>query len=259
MKTLHNPLQDLDQIQAGEDQKRRTLEYVQQKSTHKSFIYKQLAIVASVMILCFFSYAAWSLSNPKNTAVPTESLIAAVTFDINPSIEFQLDDDLNIIQMTAFNEEAQQIIDSLSISNVSFEEGIEALIQNANYSDYLKQGILEIGVYANDSGISQQLEDIVNTYLSASDETLQYHCAQIDEETFERANQHHTSAGKYRVIELIQSYDASVLLEDLSKMNMKELYAILETYDSSAVPETCQSNQEQQQNQHHGNKGKHGN
>lgn len=253
---MHNPLQDLDQVQTNEDQKRKTFLYIKQKTTYNPFKHKQLAAAICVIILCVFTYTTWSLSNSKSTTPPSNSLIAAVTFDINPSIEFQLDNDLNIIQMTAFNEEAQQILDTLSITNVTLEEGIEALMQNVNYSDYLKQGILEIGVYANDTSISQRLEDIVNTYLRSSEETVQYHCAQIDEDTFEKASEHHTSAGKYRVIELIQSYDATVSLDTLNEMNMKELYAILETYDRTIVPESCQSNQQQQ---HHGDKGKHQN
>ena len=62
------------------------------------------------------------------------------------------------------------------------------------------------------------------------------------------------------MIEQIRSYDAAYTIEELSNYSMKKLYALLEQYDDTAVPEGCHSDTAHESNQktHHQNR-RHGN
>lgn len=79
----------------------------------------------------------------------------------------------------------------------------------------------------------------------------QFHCSHLDDDTHQEAQQHHMSAGKYRVIDEILRHDSAKSVEELQKLSMKELYSVLERYDPSAVPEGCHGRQ-MRKGHHHG-------
>lgn len=250
---MHKPLQELDQIHADDAHKKSTLEYVMSKQKHQS---KKPVYATAFALCCILFMVSWLL--PKNSAVNTPStFVATVTLDINPSIELKLNESMQVIDIVAYNDDAKRILDQLSLKDKEIEEALTDLMQEQAYAEYLQDGILEIGVYAKDDQITENLESTILQYLDTKMDTSQYHCARIDEKTFANAEQHHTSAGKYRVIEQILQYDTNNVLEDLNRMSMKELYALLEKFDISAVPENCQSEKSEhgkrgQGNGHHG-------
>lgn len=258
MMILHDKLKDLNQIHCSEETKNSTLHYVlnhQRCSTPRYT--KSILVSTAVVLICMFSFFI-----PRLNQEPSQKeAVAFVSFDINPSLEFQLNATYQVIQVKAYNQDAQKIIDRIDLKNKSLEEAVRLLLTNPSYNTYLKDGILEVGVYSINNDATK-LESLVQTYLQSNLSEDNYHCAQVGEQTHEEANKHHTSFGKYRVIEMIQNYDSSYSLEDLTTMSMAQLYTILETYDASAVPSNCQNNmgenEEQSQGKDDQNRHRHG-
>ncbi|MGX8832815.1 anti-sigma-I factor RsgI family protein [Amedibacillus sp. YH-ame6] len=242
---MHNKLKDLNQLHCSEETKKSTLQYVLNHQRHTTPRYtKSILASAVVVLICMFSFFIPHLNQEPNT----KEAVAFVSFDINPSLEFQLDTTYQVIQVKAYNQDAQKIIDRIDLKNKSLEDAVRLLLTNPSYDVYLKDGILEVGVYSKNNDATK-LENLVQTYLQSNLSKDNYHCAQVGEQTHEEANRHHTSFGKYRVIEMIQSYDSNYSLEDLTAMSMAQLYTILETYDASAVPSNCQNRSDESKDQ----------
>ena len=99
--------------------------------------------------------------------------------------------------------------------------------------------------------MTELAEDTINQQLEEVVPQNQFHCSHLDDDTHQEAQQHHMSAGKYRVIDEILRHDSAKSVEELQKLSMKELYSVLERYDPSAVPEGCHGRQ-MRKGHHHG-------
>lgn len=256
---MNKPLQDLDQIHADEATKQKTYAYVLAKQRSRSrHRYKKAGVRISIGMACACLFLLLYTAFPRSQPTSSSSLVpvATISMDINPSLEFELDENDNIIHIKTYNEDAKRIINTLDLQEKPIETGIQILMENVEFSQYLRDGILEIGVFANDDAVSQRLQTMINAYLNEQSQSVSYHCAVIDKQTHEEALQHNTSAGKYRVIEAIRAYTTDYQVADLNTKSMRELYTILQEYDPSAIPESCMDNSEQeahgkQLRQHH--------
>lgn len=233
---MHNPLHDLDQIKMSKETKDKTVVYV---LNHKKKRNYTLWFLPTFVILgCVLLFIIQSNSSPKIITDYQETL-SYVSIDINPSLQFTLNSDEKIIEVTGLNKDATTIINTLHIIDKPLLEALPILFSNITFQSYLKDGIIEVGVYSSNNDTSSKIEKEVNTYLQKHVDSGSYHCSSIDQSTVNGANAHHTSFGKYRVIDMILMYDTSKSIEELKRLSMKELYLILEKYDSSAVPANC--------------------
>lgn len=261
MITLHNPLEKLDDIKVNKETKEKTLSYV---LAHKKKKNPTLWILSSALLIgciCFFILQSNILNNKKpNNNQNVDIAYSYVSIDINPSMQLTLDKDQKVVSIQAFNQDAKNIINSVNLQEKSLQKALQILFANTSFQSYLKNGIIEVGVFSNDSNTSTKIETDINAYLEKSTTNGQYHCSSVSEEIATLAKAHHTSFGKYRVIEAILVYDNSLTIEQLDTLSMKELYSILEKYDPVAVPENCRSNgYESHSNNKHNGKGKHNN
>ena len=232
---MNNPLHELDSIHASESTKQKTLTYVM-KNKRKFPIYWVLVPAVVCLVLLFVMPKQEVNSQP----------IAFISLDINPSLELQLNEDYQVIKVVTYNQEAQSIVEQVKIENDSFQDAMMSLIDNQHYLQYIKDGILEVSVFSKEDKVSNELEKQINTLLKQHLSEYQYHCSQVDEQTHHQASSHHTTAGKYSIIESILSYTSKYSFEQLNQMSIQELYNILSHYDSNAVPEGCHP-----QNKHH--------
>lgn len=238
---MRKPLQRLDDIQADEALKETTFAYVMQHQLRHRYKKQRMAIAATVACMLLLLPIVNFWQRQKTVSPNTPVIAAIISMDINPSMEFSLDQDFRVIDVTGFNTESKALLKDITYQGKTIQELLNELLQEPAYASYLKAGFLEVGVYAKDQLLSQQLNDLVNTSLQKHLSATQYHCATIDESTQEAAEQHHTSAGKYRVIESILAYNQQFTVEELSKKSMRELYEILSDYDAAAIPEGCNS------------------
>lgn len=237
---MNNPLHELDSIHASQATKEKTLTYVT-KHKRRFPTYWILVPIAVCLILLFIV--------PKQEV--TSQPVAFVSLDINPSLELQLDQNYQVIKVITYNQEAKMIVEQINIENDSFQDAMMSLIDNQHYLQYIKDGILEISVFSQQEKMSNELEKQINTLLKQHLSEYQYHCSQVDEQTHHQASSHHTTAGKYSIIESILSYTTKYSFEQLNQMSIQELYSILNQYDSNAVPEGCHFKDNQENHHKH--------
>lgn len=251
--TLNKPLKSLDHIHADQELKDKTLNHVLNGKKRKSYpSYGKLASAFLILCLCIsfpLLYLYHTSSSQRNNRLD-KNIEAIVSFDINPSMEFKIDNKFMITSIKSYNQDAKDIVSSLDLKGKRIDDAIDILLQDPTYKTYFENGILEIGIYAKNHQLSTELDTLVQKKLSTKLSSSQYHCSHINEKTHVDAHKSHTSIGKYRVIEEILSYDKTYSLDSLSNKSMKELYEILSLYSPNDVPESCQRSTGK--NGHHG-------
>lgn len=226
--------QQLDMVKASPSTKEKTMAYVIAKRKKS----RMPAYAVSALALCCFILL---LLQPWSTSSAVQSY---VTLDINPSMEFTLNEQDKIVAVTTFNQEAKTLLEGQDLQGMKVEEAFTYLWQKPEWIPYLSNGIVEVSVYSEDRSVSLRLEKELNAYLSTSLEEGSYHCSHVGDDIYEQAQDHHASMGKYRVIEEIRSYTQVYSEEELLNKSMKELYQILEPYDASALPSGCDMQKE---------------
>ena len=221
------PFDELKDIHASDEQKRATYDYVMKQTRKPRVSWKPISAIA-LSCLCIFFYVCYTfLSTPTQT---TSSIVAYVSFDINPSFEMQLDADNNVMKTIAYNKDGEAIIASVDVIGKYIDDAIDVLLKNETYIQYLNNGVLEVSIYTKNDKESSSLYQKINKHLGYTLDDTKYHCSKVNEEEYDNAMQHHTSAGKYRIITQIQAFDPSYTLEKLKDYSMKELYDLLGTF-----------------------------
>lgn len=252
---MKQPLHELHDLHASENTKKDTLAYVMKHQNRTRFVYgKRVAAVLCTSLIVMFTFIFFQMRNDKtviNRPTTDTTVIAYVSLDINPSLELQINKDEQVIQVVTFNKEARKLTQNMGLEQMNIKDAIEKILNSSEYQKYLRKGLLEVGIYADDTKLGNKLNIQMEEYLNTQLDEQQYHCSQINQQTHEEAIDHHTSGGKYRVIEEIMQYDERYTLDELKRMNMQQLYDILKVYDANAVPEGCMNSEKQHKNRHH--------
>ena len=97
--------------------------------------------------LCFAMVALMLLSTFLLTsckkAAPEEGTVTRVTVDINPSVEFMVDDENKIVSVTALNDDGSILIVGEAFVGKTPEEAVEMMVTLATETGYLVKGNVE--------------------------------------------------------------------------------------------------------------------
>lgn len=239
---------EFDAIHASDEMKQKTLHAVvnHRKKKKAPIILTTLACISCLFLVIAQPWKMWQEPIP-----PIPAVYSYVTIDINPSMEWKLDEQQNIVEITAYNQDANDILKQLELEGTSLKTALDMLLENKQFSSYMKKGFLEVSVYSEDDVQCQTIQNQINQQLSQRMSQQQFHCTKLAASTHQNAQKQHMSAGKYRVIQEILAYDDTKQIEDLQPLNMRQLYTILEKYNPSLVPEGCNGQQKQHGHRRH--------
>ena len=71
---------------------------------------------------------------------PEEGMITRMTVDINPSVEFMIDDENKVVSVTALNDDGSILIVGEAFVGKTAEEAVELMISLATETGYLVKG-----------------------------------------------------------------------------------------------------------------------
>ena len=98
-----------------------------------------LCLVMSVMML-LSSIVVFASCGGKN---PEEGTVTRMTVDINPSVEFMVDDENKVVSVTALNDDGSILIVGEAFVGKTAEEAVELMLSIAVETGYLVQGNVE--------------------------------------------------------------------------------------------------------------------
>ena len=211
---------EFNDIHASEETKNKTLAYVMRKQKKHPYQKPALALLITSCLLLLFIFPS---------------------FLTRQSVK-------NIIDVTSYNEDVKNLSFVTSLKGKTLMEGMNLMMQDTAFQEYMKEGFLEIGIYSEQKQQENKLEKQINDFLEERLSSSKYHCSCPNKDTFERSREQKISFGKYSVIQEILLYDSTYSETELKSKSMRELYDILALYDEDTSSK----------GKHHGKqKGKH--
>lgn len=174
--------------------------------------------------------------------------VAAISLDINPSLELSINRFDRVVSVTCYNQDAQALIDGLNLNYQPYDQAVTTLMESEAMSDYRDgTGELSVTVVCSDPEKTQELESAVTA--CAGNGWGRVSCHTATQEQLQEAHDCGLSFGKYQALLELQALDPSITAEDIEHMSMYEIrQLILDLSGTSSEPST-QSGQGGQQGQ----------
>lgn len=147
---------------------------------------------------------------------------AVISVDVNPSIELNINRLDRVISVKSYNEEGDNLVDTLKVQHMNYTEALEEILGNTVLQKYLssEEDMISIAVIADDEKKGAQVLADVEACTANRNHT---YCYQADQEEVEAAHEAGLSYGKYRAFLLLQELDSSITTEEVKGMSMREI------------------------------------
>ena len=214
----------LDGIMDACDHEKGKVIYMESK---KNNTLRSFATVAAVFVLLIAGFIlAKSFSGGSS-----DTLAAVVSFDVNPSIELNVDKNEKIISAVGLNDDGREVLDGMELEGTGFEVAVNAIIgsmlQHGYLDDTANSILLSVsGVDGYDADTLQaKLTDNVSRLLKDCS-VLSQNVSDADSELVEKAEKYGITVGKARLISEIVACDSRHSFEELVGLTINELNLI---------------------------------
>lgn len=220
---LKKPLHELDRVIMSNQLKEKTLQGVMtRKRKHRNSVFAIVSLATCVM----FALLLHNTLEKQTSIYPSAAPYAYVSFDINPSLEFYLDEQNQILDVISYNKDSDAILQALDVEGYEVTEAIQMLLNNSVVQAYMENGFLQLSVYSDDSSRSVELEQQLNSALSTMLNQDKYTCYCASRKEQQEAKAHHMSFGRYQIIDAIIQSNATYTIEQLQNYSMRELHEL---------------------------------
>lgn len=167
-------------------------------------------------------------SNAVAPTAPSLAPSAYVDIDVNPSLEFALDEGNTVIGVEGLNADGVEAISDTAFEGLSYAAALDELLANDRFAGYLSVGsFVSVNVVADDPEQQQSLmresESCLQTLPCASV------CAVASNEFRAEAQRYGMGCGRYRAaLEYVERHPG-VTIDDCAHMTMRQLREDVET------------------------------
>lgn len=185
---------------------------------------KKIIIGVSVLVVIILGIITFLLLNKKEKVKkPIEKFddvtMYTITLDINPSIKIELNKDKKVINVTALNDDAKEVINE-DFKEKTFEEEIELLSVNLNNKHLLEDATIIVTIENMDE---TEVKDILNKSFETKSVTYDLLVPQVTESAKEIASKFNISQGKAAYLESIINENPKLNIEDIASSSVKEI------------------------------------
>ena len=200
--------QALDQIHAEQDLKEKTRQFLAQTqpAPRPHPLRRWLPAVACLVVLLLAGSGAWLYFTPT----------AVVSIDVNPSFELQLNRFDRVLEVTPLNEDAAAFTEQLDLTNQDCSQAVEEILQQVTAQD-----LVVITVAGTGQTQTRRLYGQMQTCTAQAENVS---CEMVQMEQVAEAHEMGLSCGRYRAFLQLQALDASVTVEQIQQMSMREIW-----------------------------------
>lgn len=240
----------MSEVRATEELKRNTLQYLksqqEKKGRTKPHLILRYALVAACLLLLLGTGTYSVYRKP----------VSYISIDVNPSIELGINRFGKVVSAEAYNEDGRNILQHVSVRNISYMQAIDRLLTDESDLLYLQEDSLLVFTVISDQPHSI-IEEIRTNEFAQTYETLMY---TSDTDCMEEAHSHEMSFGIYRAYLELSQYDSSITVEDCHGMSIGEIQTRIEgcKHHNGTQDQNENENQDDSQSQdghhnsHHG-------
>lgn len=224
-------------LSACEAQKGTVIDMTEYRKNHKKRWIPAVAVAAALALVLMGGWFGLNLGRSSNPAAPggNPTALAAITFDVNPSVELVVDTDEMVTDAVALNDDGATALGGMELVGTNLETATNALIGSFltnGYLDELQNAILvSVENYGGDStALETELSERVSTLLSnggLEGAVLSQTISSSDDLTA-LAQQYGISSGKAALIQEIVAQDSTLTMDALAQLSITELALVAE-------------------------------
>lgn len=243
MRNLTNQIYEaFDSVHAERVLKEKTGRYLVEKSTARHI--RAVRCAAAVLVLLFVLTGAGGYAFYMTP-------VAAISIDINPSMEWEINRLDRVVSVICYNEAAENAAAKLHLKHRKYDEAIDELLSSAEMSGYLSEdSTVNFSVASEDADRSARMQDRAEECAGHYCENVSCHAGSTQDR--QEANEAGVSLGKYQAFLILQESDPAITLEEVSKMHMCEIRHLIEEYNAGDV-EAGQTDTQDMDNEDEGN------
>ena len=160
---------------------------------------------------------------------------STIAFDVNPSIELEMNKNEEVLKVNALNEDAIKVLDGMNLVGSDMDVAVNALIGSMIKQGYLSEltNSILVSVNSNDQAVTNELQkklmEEINELIKENNLTGSVLSQKIqldDEEIEELANVYGITKGKTQLIKEILKTNPYHSFEDLVNLSINELNLI---------------------------------
>lgn len=203
-----------DRVQAGEELKDKTREFLARKTggytKRAKNSYRPLVSAAVCLLLLVFG-GNWFYFTPT----------AKISIDVNPSLELGINRFDRVVAVEAYNEDGQELAALLDIRFMEYREAVGQILENERVVALLSQDeIMTITVMESKGNQSVRILSDMESCVSEYKNT---YCYSADSREVAPAHEHGMSCGKYRAFLEVQKLCPDITPEEIRGMTMREI------------------------------------
>lgn len=232
-----------EMIKAESELKDGVRDFIQKNAKDSSGLYSRplrrrlIPVVICMMFIFMGAGGYWVYFTPT----------AAVSIDINPSLELGINRFDKVISVDGYNDDGKELAASLDIRFEDYEDAIDTILEDEKIVYLLSNDeILSISVIGPDG---KQCEKIYSHVESCTDGHENAYCYSIDEKEAEKAHDEGLSYGKYRAFLQLKEIYPSITADEVKDMTMKEINDLI---SSASESDSGNDQNGQHENGHHG-------
>ncbi len=209
----------------------------EQNLTAKRPSWVKWAAIAAAFVLMFSGVFAAANAMSQNR------VDAVVAFDVNPSMELEINKDEKVVNVVALNAEAEVVLADMDLEKVDVNVAVNAIIGSMLKNGYLSvnQNSILISVNSKDKTKAAELQQTISADIEQILRTSHIEASVIaqtfekDAETEQKAEENHISAAKATLINkiieagLTDANGNAYTYETLANMKVNELKMLLES------------------------------
>ncbi len=201
-----------DTVKADEQLKENTAAFIHDAIAPKKRRpkWRYMAAAMAVLLVAFFGVGLFSVYQKP---------VSFISIDVNPSLELQLNRFDTVIDAVAYNDEMQDILQNLKLTNKHYTKAVELLLEDPAFSAYLTQdaALTFTVVSDHDTQLTTGLQNC-RGYQKYNGE-----CSAADTELMQQAHENGMSFGKYKAYLALKAYEPDLTVDECKAMSMRQI------------------------------------
>lgn len=186
------------------------------------FAAKKLLVAVSTLAACLFLV----LGGNAYYHMP----VNYVCLDINPSVELGINAFGRVVSTQAYNEDGLQLLGDIKYSNLSLKDSVSALVQEAAEQGYIAEDgstVIAVTAESNNEKTAAELQNTceaeINLTLGAGETSAIVYTDCVNLQLRTQAREAGVSPGKFRLIEILQTLDSNITLEQYKNAKITDI------------------------------------
>ena len=187
---------------------------------------KKIRLMLGLFALVFIASACEFVSTNRDAEFNGEGYFLAI--DINPSVEFIIDEEGIVVSVNLLNEDAEIVAAELDLIGLPYEEALALYLEAAVEAGYLDVDEVNIiTITSDDEEFEEEVKEEVNEELSRRGIGAAIFGGEMKEEYVELAELYDIGVGRARLISRAIDIEGTLTFEEALELEHSEIMKIL--------------------------------